>query len=475
MDEYQKTNRVPMEVQRAWAQRSIENRLSVLRNLRLHLAESAQSLLDAFPRQMNRTPADSLSSELVPLLDACRFLEKEAKQILAVKHLGRRGRPFWLSGLESSVERVPHGTVLVIGPANYPLFLPGVQVLQALAAGNAVVWKPGTGGERLARIFNQEALESGLPEGVLRVTNDSVEAGMLELERHPDKVYFTGSSSTGQSVLKRAAELVIPVVAELSGCDAAILLADADTTLAADALEFSMRLNGSSTCMAPRRLFMLGKNHDAFLGDLCNRFARMEPNETEPHSRRALDHMLENAREHGAQVIGDSGTIFIKPILVLNGTPAMSLAKTDLGLPVLIVLQAGGIDELIAMHFQCPYALTAAIFGGRAESQALAAKLKAGSILINDLIVPTADPRVPFGGRGASGYGVTRGAEGLLEMTVAKVIAVRSGTTRRHFAATTKAHEALFHGAIAMVHGRTWAKKWKGLRQMVVASRNLKN
>ena len=473
MNEVQQRTEILDKGQLTWSETPIRSRLAVLRKLRLRLAENSTIILDAFSTQLHRTRADSLSCELIPLLDACLFLERQAARILRVRHLGRKGRPFWLSGLTSRIERVPHGTVLVIGPANYPLFLPGVQVLQALAAGNSVVWKPGAGGEKLARIFAEAALHAGLPQGTLRVTDDSAEAGTFELNLRPDKVCFTGSSATGQLVLKRAAELVIPAVAELSGCDAVVVLSGANMTLAAEAIEFGMRLNGSSTCMAPRRLFLLGENHDQFLGDLCNRFARMQPREITNEARRELDRLLQDAKRQGAQVIGDSDTDFVKPILVLNGNPGMLLARTDLGLPVLVVLKATGIEELVSMHSQCPFALTAAIFGDQAEAEATGSKLKAGSILINDLIVPTADPRVPFGGRGASGYGVTRGAEGLLEMTAVKVVAVRGGTTRRHFASTTDAHEALFHAVVTMSHGATWARRWNGLRQMLAAFKNL--
>lgn len=463
-----------LKVQDSWAETAVRRRLYVLRRLRQMLTETERDLLDAFSPRLNRTRADSLASELLPLLDACRFLERDAVNILKPKNLGGKGRPFWLSGLETRIERVPHGTVLVIGPANYPLLLAGVQVLQALVAGNAVVWKPGRGGEPLARMFAATASRAGLPDGLLRVTDDSVEAGILELERHPDKVCFTGSFTVGLKVIRRCAELVIPAVAELSGCDAVIVLPGADTSLVASALEFGMRLNGSSTCMAPRRLLLVGQDHDVLLGELSERFARMQSIEIAPEARLQLDLMLDDARQLGGRVVGDTGKLCINPLLVLSGTPTMALAHSDLGLPVLTVLQTSGIEDLLHMHSACEFTLTAAIFGNPVEAEALGSRLKAGTILINDLIVPTADPRVPFGGRGASGFGLTRGAEGLLEMTAVKVVAVRKGSSRRHFAATTTEHEILFRGVIEMSHGKTWATRWAGLRHMFAASRKLK-
>jgi hypothetical protein len=122
----------------------------------------------------------------------------------------------------------------------------------------------------------------------------------------------------------------------------------------------------------------------------------------------------------------------------------------------------------------CPYALTAAVFGDEQPARELAAKIVAGTVLVNDLIVPTADPRVPFGGRRQSGFGVTRGGEGLLEMTAVKVVSVRKGHSTRHFEATGESHAALFEAVIRASHGETWKERWQGMRQAIATGRKLR-
>jgi len=94
-----------------------------------------------------------------------------------------------------------------------------------------------------------------------------------------------------------------------------------------------------------------------------------------------------------------------------------------------------------------------------------------GSVTINDIIAPTVDSRVPFGGRGASGYGVTRGAEGLLEMTAIKVVMVRRGRMMWHLDKTSEADTAMFAEMIRVVHGRTAAGRMGGLRRLLAAVR----
>ena len=182
------------------------------------------------------------------------------------------------------VERVPFGSVLVIGPANYPLLLPGVQTLQALAAGNAVVWKPGRGGSDLAVYFADVLRRAGLPPGVLSVTEDSAEAGAVAMEAQPDKIVFTGSSSAGRAVMLRAAESAI------SCCRRALRMRRLHCPAygrygARSGLRWCLRCasNGSATCMAPRRLFLLG-NHDSMLATLRERLATL------PAGRRAMGH-----------------------------------------------------------------------------------------------------------------------------------------------------------------------------------------
>ena len=143
------------EAQRQWASESLRARLAVLRRARHLLASRAAEFAAAIPPTFARNPADIYISELLPLLDACRFLEREAAAILKPRTLGRRGLPWWLGSLSSRIERVPLGEILIIAPSNYSLFLPGVQTLQALAAGNAVVWKPGAGGHPVADLFEE--------------------------------------------------------------------------------------------------------------------------------------------------------------------------------------------------------------------------------------------------------------------------------------------------------------------------------
>ena len=115
----------------------LKARLRVLRNARHLMAARAEEFSDAISPQLTRTKADTLATELLPLLAGCKFLEQEAGRILAPQRLGMSGRPLWMTGVAAEIHRVPVGHVLVIGPSNFPLFIPGSHVLQALAVPTA--------------------------------------------------------------------------------------------------------------------------------------------------------------------------------------------------------------------------------------------------------------------------------------------------------------------------------------------------
>ena len=177
--------------------------------------------------------------------------------------------------------------------------------------------------------------------------------------------------------------------------------------------------------------------------------------------------------EQGATVLGGTADAAgqFEPALVLDGQPSMRVAQTDLFAPVLTVLDAEGFDGVVAAQETCPLALTASIFGDEGEARGLAKRLKVGHVTINDLIVATADPRVPFTGRKQSGFGPTRGAEGLLEMTVPRVLAVQRGSGARRYERTGAAHVGLFAGMAALLYGAGAIQRIAAAKRVVNAAR----
>jgi acyl-CoA reductase-like NAD-dependent aldehyde dehydrogenase len=391
--------------QALWAETALVTRLQAVRRVRHLLADRAMDLAATV-----RKPArETLSSEILPLVEACRFLERFAPTLLAPRRWGSKGRPIWLFGVDLEVQREPIGVVLIVGPANYPLLLPAVQAMQALAAGNAVLIKPGEGGHAAACGFASCLANAGLPEYLCTVLPEEIEGVYEAIEKGVDKVFLTGSAATGRKLSQDLAKRLVPAVMELSGDDAVFVRGDADVSLVAKALRFGMDFNNGDTCIAPKRVYVAAE----------------------------LSAALQRACE-----------------------------ELRVSLPIASVTSD---EDALERAAQSPYALGAAVFGKEKGARQLAARIRAGVVVINDVIVPTADPRLPFGGRRNSGYGTTRGAEGLMEMTVVKAVTTTRGRARPHFEAARANDAELFASVIQVLHGAGAASKFRGLRALVSA------
>jgi acyl-CoA reductase-like NAD-dependent aldehyde dehydrogenase len=467
------------QAQKAWAALPLSERLRVLRGLRHRIAERAPELAAAAGAAREpgkgRPWAEVLSAEVLPLADACLFLEREAPRLLAPRRLGRAGRPSWLGRVTAEVRREPLGLVLILAPSNYPLFLPGVQALQALAAGNAVLWKPSPGGVQAARALAGLLAEAGLDERLVRVLPAGDDSGRAALAANPDKVLLTGSASTGRAVLRDLADRLIPATMELSGCDALFVLPGADLERVALAVRFGLTLNAGATCIAPRRLFVprgMVRNLEELLAAAI---ADLPPVRIEEESAAHIRSLVRGALARGARLLGGPAEPFgdpesFRPLVVLDATPDLPLLREDLFAPVLAVVPVASPDEALDFAARCPYALGASVFGPEQAARTLAARIRAGVVTVNDLIVPTADPRLPFGGRGESGFGVTRGAEGLLELTTVKTVAVRHGRWLPHLEPRTAEDGEILRSLLALGHAARWRDRLAAAASLIRAS-----
>jgi acyl-CoA reductase-like NAD-dependent aldehyde dehydrogenase len=465
--------------QAIWAATSLRERVLVLRRARESAAVRAAELARLAAEPRSRPVAEVLTSEVLPLLEACRFIERNAERLLATEKLGGKQRPLWLHNVEAEIRREPFGLILVIGASNYPLLLAGVQAIQALAAGNAVLLKPGRGGGAVANSLRDILVAAGLLPDLLTVLDESAAAAEEAITTGVDKIILTGSADTGRAVLNAAAERLTPVIAELSGCDAFLIREDADLDLATRALLFGLRLNGSATCIAPRRVFVARRLAERLEAQLASALGDSPRAVASSAVAAKLRPLLSGALDAGATLLtGSYSRSEDEPLelpLVLTGCrTGMQLLQEDVFAPVLSLVIFDTDEEAVAQIRCCSYALGAAIFSrDTAVARQLGTAIPAGFITINDVIFPTADPRLPFGGRRKSGFGVTRGCEGLLEMTQVKVITTTRGRSRPHFDPPGAAEEQLFLAWIDASHGRR-VGRWRALRRLWSALTNLR-
>jgi acyl-CoA reductase-like NAD-dependent aldehyde dehydrogenase len=468
--------------QRQWAVTSLRARLRFIKKIRHAIADDPSELVRSLQPASEMEAAEILSAQIIPLAEACRFLEREAESILASNYRPQGATPLWLRDTRPQIHREPCGIVLLVAPSNYPILLPGVVLVQALAAGNAVLLKPGPGGGAPVDALMSLLRKVQLPESLVLRLDESASSVHAALAAGVDKVVFTGSAATGTKILHACAEHLLPATMELSGCDAMFVRADADISLAARALHFGLRLNRGATCIAPRRVFIHESRVAEFEAECIQLFGGSQswlvPTKDPDQSESLAANLVGEAISQGARLLtGDIDHLgqLIAPLLVANASATMRLLQEDHFASVAALVTVRDDDEALIANDHCPYALGVSIFSrNEREALLLAARVNAGSVIINDVIVPTADPRLPFGGRKHSGFGVTRGAEGLLELTVPKVVSTRRGKWRPHYAAPREDDAEFLTQFLSLTHAPKWSTRLKSALALFRAARQRK-
>jgi acyl-CoA reductase-like NAD-dependent aldehyde dehydrogenase len=470
--------------QQTWVKtRSLKQRCEVAKEFAREVATNSHALHEAITTPQRSGFRETVSAELMPLADAAKWLSKSASKILSDRKVTGPGRPLFQRGIRSMVCREPLGVVLVIGTWNYPVFLVGVQILQAIVAGNAVLVKPAKGCERVTRLMVEMLIRSGMPENLCLLLGEEPECAALAISQGVDLIVLTGSSATGRRVLQQAAETLTPAIMELSGCDAVIVLESANLKRVIDGLLFGLRLNGSATCMAPRRVYIPESVRESFHESLSARLSEVPNTVVDSATIERIKSLVsghryrilaEGGKNNSSLDSQDAGAQLLegRPVVFLEVASDFPLSESDVFAPVLISAGYRNLEEAISACNRCKYGLTASVFGNETLAKQVASQLSVGTVMINDLIAPTADPRLPFGGVRESGFGVTRGVEGLLQMTRPKVIAVNRARWLPHLDPPQDRDAALLEGILQWCHAGSFRKAFGGLIQAFKAVSN---
>jgi aldehyde dehydrogenase (NAD+) len=371
-------------------------------------------------------PADDARLELVLVIDHLHWAAANAERVLKRRKVG--------SGLlminqVSTVEYQPHGVVGVIGPWNYPAFTPMGSIAYALAAGNAVVFKPSEYtpgvGQWLADTFGEVVPE----QPVLSVVTGAGETGAALCRSGVDKIAFTGSAATGRRVMATCAETLTPVLMECGGKDALIVDVDADLKAAVDAAVWGAMANAGQTCAGVERVYVVEPLADEFVEQFAARTRKLRSGShpgadlgpmTMPSQVDVVaSHIADAIERGGTVVVGGIDSVrapYVEPV-VLADVPEDSLAVTDETFgPTVVINRVRDADEAVERANATRYGLGAAVFS-KARGQELASRLRAGMVSVNSVLSFAAVPALPFGGSGDSGFGRIHGEDGLREFT----------------------------------------------------------
>ena len=382
-------------------------------------------------------PLDDATLEIILAIVHIDWAARHARRVLRP----RRVRP-GLAALNqaATVEYQPLGVVGVIGPWNYPVFTPVGSIAYALAAGNAVVFKPSeltpATGDWLVRSFGEALGLFGPPQAVFQLVTGPGSTGEALARSGVAKIAFTGSAATARKVMAAAADTLTPVLAECGGKDALLVAADADLDAAADAAAWGAMSNAGQTCIGIERVYVADAVYHGFLERLTSKVSSLRPGfDTEAsYGPMTLASQPETVAKHvadalalgGRAAVGGAGAVdapYVRPV-VLTDVPEGSAAVTEETFgPTVTVRSVVNLAEAVSLANAGRYGLGSAVFAGdRSAAMSAARSLRTGMTSINSVLGFAIVPALPFGGVGESGFGRIHGADGLREFTRPKAI-----------------------------------------------------
>ncbi|SHK18743.1 Acyl-CoA reductase [Pseudonocardia thermophila] len=415
-----------------WGDLGFAGRAPYLRRWRRELVRRIDTIAEIVRAETGK-PLEDAELELVLAIDHLDWATRNAEKVLGRRRV-RSG--VLMANQAATLAYAPLGVVGVIGPWNYPVFTPMGSVAYALAAGNAVVFKPSelTPGVGIALADSLAEIVEG--RTLFQVVTGHGETGAA-LCRAPGiaKIAFTGSAATGRRVMAACAERLTPVLMECGGKDALIVAPDADLEAAADAAVWGGMSNAGQTCVGVERVYVVEEVAEEFTRRVVAKAERLraggDPGAafgpmTLPAQVDVVRRHVEDALAKGGEaVVGGPESVrapFVDPVVLVD-VPEDSCAVTEETFgPVLVVNTVADVDEAIARANATPYGLGAAVFS-KSQGEEIAARLRCGMVAINGVVSFAGIPSLPFGGVGESGFGRIHGADGLREFARPQAVA----------------------------------------------------
>jgi succinate-semialdehyde dehydrogenase/glutarate-semialdehyde dehydrogenase len=437
------------EVQPQWARLTLEDRAHVLDRAAQVMIDEADEIRDLLVREQGKPRNEAFSMELLPTIDALRWIGHAGQEILADEKISMP--QLFLKTKRSAFTYEPVGVIGVISPWNYPWSIPFGEVALALMAGNGVVLKPASLtpliGERIQSVFER----AGIPEGLVRVIHGPGTGSAL-VESGVAKVFFTGSVGVGRSVGERCARLLKGSVLELGGKDPMIVLADANLDHAVAGALWGSFANAGQTCSGIERIYVVRELADQFtervvagarqlrVGDPMRWDTEIGPMVSREQFELVRE-LVDDAVAAGA-VMHCGGPVdppdglsseaaFYSPTVLTGVTHEMRIMREEIFGPVVPIVTVDSEAEAVALANDSDFGLGASVWtSDRARGERIAGELQSGMVWINDHMFSHGACQCSWGGVKESGLGRTHSKFGLYECVNVKLRVWEPSTVR---------------------------------------------
>jgi acyl-CoA reductase-like NAD-dependent aldehyde dehydrogenase len=417
------------KAQQAWAVLPVEERAQRLLRLRDALAEHAEDLVEIVSRECGKPRHEALMHEVATLVDHTGWLCKHAPAALAPETLGLH----LMKHRASQVCFEPRGVVGVVSPWNFPLVIPMGSVVEALIAGNACVVKP----SEVTPLVLLEAKKiydsTGLPEDLFAVVIGYGATGQALIDAGIDFCVFTGAVETGRRVAAACGQRLVPCTMELGGKAPLVACEDCDLERTAQAIVWGGFANSGQACISVERVYAHDKVYQPLLDRVSALVAGLRQGDPArdfvdvgaiifPKQIDVARRHVEDALQKGATLVCGGKTLpgpgqFFEPTILAGCDHSMTVMKGEIFGPIVPFMRVASDEEATRLANDSHLGLNAYVFSrSRGRARRIAARIEAGSVVINDVLSNYATVEAPFGGIKQSGFGRVHGVEGLRDM-----------------------------------------------------------
>lgn len=420
-------------------------RLAKVRKVKQYLLrkENIHRLTEALHADLRKPAAESEANEWSPVMLSIVHMEENLRKWMRDKPVDT---PLAMSGLSSRIKYESKGSVLIFAPWNYPFQIVLVPLLHAITAGNAAIVKPSEFAPATAA-FLHEMLSEMFPENeVAFVFGESDEAtALLELPFH--HIFFTGSPAIGKKVMAAAAKHLTSVTLELGGKSPVIIHDSYDIETAARKIAWAKTMNCGQTCIAPDYVMLPKASRNAFvmayqsaINDFFNRDGKGVASSTyyariiNVRQFARIKSLVDQAVDAGAEILCggemDENDKFIAPTILGNVNHDMGIMRDEIFGPVLPVMEYESIDDAIKQvnTLERPLAMYVLSKNSKVTNRILQ-HTTSGGVGVNELMVTSVNPSLPFGGVNHSGIGRANGEAGFMAFSNERGVVVRSWGT----------------------------------------------